>query len=200
MSIFDISTDIVNMFFMSAREKDIIEAAVRMFTRYGVKRTTMNDIAREAGIARQTLYNAYPNKDEILRATIRFYTDEGIAAVRAEWEACSGLADKLDILFAHMAVRPFELISASPDADDIISGFNAAGRDEIAAAGERYRLMIEELLAPSEASIRDAGLGLEELSDFVQRAAYGFKRHANDVEHLKTLLRSLNVMVGKMAS
>ena len=46
-----------------------------MFSRYGVKRTSMVDLAQEAGVSRQTLYNVFRNKDDVLRALIRAYTE-----------------------------------------------------------------------------------------------------------------------------
>lgn len=184
---------------MSEKEESIIEAAVRVISRYGVRRTTMNDIASEAAISRQTLYNSFSNKDEVLRGTIRHMAGTAVAAVTAEWQGATTLGEKLDILFRHTVVMPFELIHAMPDADDIISGFNAAGKEEIAKAHERYRLLIEEVLVPHEATIRSAGLNPNQLSDFVCNAAMGFKHDARDKEHLLELLRSLSILVVKAA-
>lgn len=45
-----------------------IASAMRMFTCYGVKRTSMGDPAQEAGVSRQPLYNAYKKTDDVLRA------------------------------------------------------------------------------------------------------------------------------------
>ena len=154
LSKFDIATRIVNMLFMGTREDRIIEAAIRVFSRYGVKRTTMNDIAGEAGIVRQTLYNAYANKEELLRATIRWFADQTLAAIEADGARAATLGETLDIVFEHVAVRPFDLLDATPHAEDIIGGFNEAARDELATAGERTRMAIEDLLAPYETRIR----------------------------------------------
>jgi AcrR family transcriptional regulator len=46
----------------------INEAALRVFEKWGMKKTTMEDIAREAGKGKSTLYYYYKSKDEI------FYT------------------------------------------------------------------------------------------------------------------------------
>ena len=61
---------------MRGRDEHIIDAAKRLFLRYGVKRTGMNDIAEEAGISRQTLYKSFANKDAVLQATIRLLADQ----------------------------------------------------------------------------------------------------------------------------
>ena len=187
------------MYSVNEKEGSIVEAAVRVISRYGVRRTTMNDIASEAAISRQTLYNFFSNKDEVLRGTIRHMAGTAVAAVTAEWRDAATLGEKLDILFRHVVVMPFELIHAMPDADDIVSGFNAAGKEEIAKAHEQYRLLIEEALSPHEAAIRNAGLNPRQLSDFACNAAMGFKHDARDKEHLLQLLDSLNVLVLNVA-
>lgn len=185
----------VNMSSMDEREEKIIEAAISVFSRYGVKRTTMNDIASEAGIARQTLYNAFSNKDEVLRATIRWHSDHSLAAIEAECADVPALGDKLDIVFRRLAIEPFVQLRASPHASDIISGFNAAAQDEISIANERYRAAIERVLAPQEPQIQSAGLSLYQLSDLVQNSVAAFKHGAKNKKHLLDLLASLKIQV-----
>jgi len=52
-------------------EKQIVAAATRAFRRYGIGRATVVDIAREAGVSRQTLYNNAPGgKDAIIAMVI----------------------------------------------------------------------------------------------------------------------------------
>ena len=187
------------MSIMDERDEKIVDAAMRVFSRYGVKRTTMHDIASEAGIARQTLYNAYSNKDEVLRATIRLFTDRALAGIAAEGAEAAALGDKLDVVFTHMVVRPFELLRASPEADDIVSGFNTAGRDEMAACDERFRVAIEKILTPTERQIAAAGLTPRQLSDFVRTTAKAFKYEARNKKHLVQLLDALKVSVLKVA-
>lgn len=48
----------------------ILDAAVRCAGKMGVRRITMGDIAREAGLARVTLYSHFSTKDEILRTAL----------------------------------------------------------------------------------------------------------------------------------
>ncbi len=43
----------------------ILEAAKKVFQKWGVNKTTMEDIAREAGKGKSTLYYYYKSKDEI---------------------------------------------------------------------------------------------------------------------------------------
>ena len=50
----------------SERHDAIAEAASRCFARWGVGRTRMEDIAKEAGIARPALYRYYGSKEAVL--------------------------------------------------------------------------------------------------------------------------------------
>lgn len=180
---------------MDDREKNILEAAVVVFVRYGVKRTTMNDIAGEAGIARQTLYNVYANKDEVLRGVIRLMMDQALAAVEAECATAETLGGKIDSAFRHMVVEPYERLHASPHAEDIITGFNDAARDELETASVRYRALLETMLAPHAKPLRAAGLTPREVADVVGTASKAFKYEAPDRKTLARLLASLKALV-----
>jgi AcrR family transcriptional regulator len=46
----------------------ILEAAERCVARHGIRKTTMDDIAREAGISRPSLYRYFSDREELLLA------------------------------------------------------------------------------------------------------------------------------------
>jgi len=51
--------------------EDILRAAEAVFRRWGLTKTTMEDIARQAGKAKSTLYYYFKSKDEVLDAMAR---------------------------------------------------------------------------------------------------------------------------------
>jgi AcrR family transcriptional regulator len=55
---------------------DILEAAVRAFARSGLRGTTMQDIAREAGYTAASLYTYFKSKQEIIDGMSNHLTDE----------------------------------------------------------------------------------------------------------------------------
>jgi AcrR family transcriptional regulator len=57
---------------------DILEAAIAAFARTGLRNTTMQDIAREAGYTAASLYTYFKSKQEIVDATVTQLTDEYI--------------------------------------------------------------------------------------------------------------------------
>ena len=173
------------------REDNILDAAVRVFMRYGVRRTTMNDIASEAGIVRQTLYNVFKNKDEVLCATIRQYADNGLAASAEEIEQTADLGEQLDILFTHYVVKGYDMMQQSPDADDVINGFNEMGREELARANERFQKAFADVLDPYEQPIMDSGYSVQELATFLASGAKGLKHQAQSRDQLMDMLATL---------
>ena len=52
---------------LSSIQVQILDAAIRCVKRLGIERVTLNDIAKEAGVARSTVYSHYLNKDEVVR-------------------------------------------------------------------------------------------------------------------------------------
>lgn len=185
------------MYKMNERDIAIAEAAIEVFSRYGVQRTTMNDIAKAAGISRQTLYNAFANKDDILRATINLFADITIEAIRAGLETCSTLPEQLNLLFEHMVLKPYRLIHESPHAEDVIKGMNETSFAEIAACQERFRQEIEQVLMPFETQLTQDGISVKDFSDMARTAAMAAKYSAQDLAHLNRLLDGLKHMIVK---
>ncbi|EPX81441.1 TetR/AcrR family transcriptional regulator [Salipiger mucosus] len=61
----------------------ILDAAFRSFAAYGFRRTSMEDIARGAGMSRPALYLHFANKEAILRALVSAHHDRAVAGVSA---------------------------------------------------------------------------------------------------------------------
>lgn len=185
---------------MDSRENKIAEAAVRIILRYGMARTTMSDVAQEAGVSRQTLYAIFSSKQDLLRATIRSLVNRTVSDIEADFANTVNLDERLDAVIGHIAVRSFELLRASPDADDIVSGFNTACKEELEDGTARYRILIEEMLAPFSAKIGSAGVSVPELADFIQKSTLTIKHEAKDMVHVHALAKTLKVMVLNLAA
>ena len=60
------------------KREAILKSAKRRLSQYGVRKTTMQDIAEDTGIAVGTLYLYFKNKNEILVATAESYSQQHI--------------------------------------------------------------------------------------------------------------------------
>jgi AcrR family transcriptional regulator len=52
------------------REERLLDAAVALLVRYGYRKTTIDDVAREAGVGKGTIYLHWKDKNELFRAAI----------------------------------------------------------------------------------------------------------------------------------
>jgi len=56
------------------RNKDrILQVTLELFQVHGIKKTTTNDIARKAGVSPATVYNHFSSKEDLVRATVKYF-------------------------------------------------------------------------------------------------------------------------------
>jgi AcrR family transcriptional regulator len=55
----------------ASKRQHMLVGATAIFSRYGYARTTMGDIAAEAGISQPALYLLFPDKEALFTAVIR---------------------------------------------------------------------------------------------------------------------------------
>lgn len=60
----------------------LLDAALKLFSENGFEKTTMDQIAREAGASTKTIYARFSNKEDILRAVVRRIVERTIDAHR----------------------------------------------------------------------------------------------------------------------
>lgn len=185
---------------MDKKNTHIAEAAIRVISRYGLRKTTMGDLAKEAGVSRQTLYNTYSSKEEVIRDAIRFATDSGISALRSAWAKDETLGARLDSFFEIGPLYWFDLIQASPDAADLLDGLNAAGSNELADGSRCWTSAITGILRPYETALQKAGLDAADLADFIyssgSSAKYTAQTRAQLVKRLAALKASVLALIG----
>ena len=54
-----------------AKQRDILEAAARLFLEHGLQATSMDAVARAAGVSKQTVYSHFDGKEALYSACIR---------------------------------------------------------------------------------------------------------------------------------
>src|SRR4051794_17834299 len=65
----------------STRRERVLAVALEMFGRYGLRKASMDEIARSADISRQGLYLHFASKDALFRAAVRRELDTALGEV-----------------------------------------------------------------------------------------------------------------------
>tara|TARA_Y100001956_G_scaffold74694_1_gene81992 strand:- start:125 stop:769 length:645 start_codon:yes stop_codon:yes gene_type:complete len=186
----------VNMPIMSDSKIEILEAAMRVFTRFGLKKTTMKDIAEEAGVARQTVYNAFSSKDVLLCDLIRHAGVQIEEQTRAQWADTPALADKLDIFFEIALVQPFRIMTASPEVETLEESLSAAGHRAMSEVDAIKEALLLDLFADQSAALAQHDLTVEQMAEWVRVTCVGYKSQAKSEVQLRQLLSVVRHMVG----
>ncbi|MGV8929255.1 MAG: TetR/AcrR family transcriptional regulator [Brevundimonas sp.] len=179
-----------------AKTEAILEAASVLFAEKGVL-ASMEQIARAAGVSRQTLYNRFPNKLEIGRALAARRSDAISAPLRAGGDPATvltamavGLLDKLCQVDAGASLRGVALMSPEmPElADAIYEAGPAEGLRRLAAwLAEQDRQGLLSVPDPAAAAEMFAGmvLGHGHLRAIlgVAQPSFDLKRRAAEAAH-----------------
>lgn len=88
------------------RADRILDAAVRLLLRYGHDRTTISDVAREAGVAKGSVYAHWRGRDRLFLALLRREQANLLAQMRERLRAAGRPAD-LELLLAE-SVRAYQ--------------------------------------------------------------------------------------------
>jgi TetR/AcrR family acrAB operon transcriptional repressor len=157
------------------REQRILDAAARLFTHYGFDKTTVSDIAAEAGISKGAVYLHFKSKDDLFEALIyregERLLDDIVARVEADSEA-GGLFS----LYQHtiLAVIRNPLMHALMTRDSRILGdfTRRWSKTHVAQEGSMFRLeMVKQFQA---ANVIRADLDAEIITYVLALIRYGF--------------------------
>ena len=179
---------------MTSTKNKIIDAAIATFIRYGARKTAMTDIADAAGVSRQTLYDQFGSKDDLVEAAISRNTDLVLARISERLEESGNLADSLDVYLTETVVRTFERLKTSEDVEDLISGHSDAGRAAISKSHKRHTKVVIDLLTPYCDQIESTGQSTNQIAAFLVRNAMSLK-HCENKRDLNAMLDSLKTSI-----
>ena len=78
---------------------EIISAAQKLFQKYGIDKTTMDDIAGEVGKGKSTLYYYYTSKEEVFYAVVNKEKDEVIQSIKKTISHLKSPSEQLKTFF-----------------------------------------------------------------------------------------------------
>lgn len=103
------------------RSNRIVDAARHLILRNGLKGTTMESIAREARIAKPTLYAYFPDKESVFGAIVEALTAELRTAFHAALSGPGNAAERIGNALATKYQLIADLLEGSPHAAELYS-------------------------------------------------------------------------------
>jgi AcrR family transcriptional regulator len=94
----------------SPTERRILEAALRLFGRRGVKRLGMQEISEAAGVSRGTLYRYFASKDQVVEAAATYDEQKFALGLAQALEGKTAAAERIQTFIAYA----FDSIRAHP--------------------------------------------------------------------------------------
>ena len=88
----------------------IMDAAERLIGVLGYSKTTMDDVARAAGVGKRTIYVHFPNKEEVVLCTIDRIVDRLVARLREHAARPGPVADRLRAMLVERVLFRFDSI------------------------------------------------------------------------------------------
>jgi AcrR family transcriptional regulator len=105
----------------------ILDAAERLLARYGYKKMTMDDLAREAGIGKGTTYLHFPSKEEVVLRTIDRIVERLLDEIRAIAQSDTSPAEKVRHMLLTRVLFRFDSVKGySQGLDDLLRALRPA--------------------------------------------------------------------------
>ncbi len=178
---------------MDDSRQRIVVAAYACVARRGVAKTTIEDVAREAGMSRATVYRAFPGgRDEVISATIGWATLDFFGRLYEHIQGSAGLEEMMErgIMFAHRAIVEHEVLQRvmQTEPDKLLPA--------LTVESNRIREGIAAVLAPYLAERGPApGVDLGDAADLLARMVLSYisapgRWDLEDPDQVSRLVRS----------
>jgi len=172
----------------TARQAEILEVAIGVFLRYGFKKTSMDDLARAAGLSRQGLYLHFPTKEALFKAMVVYC----IETMRAEARATLARED-LDL--EARVLGAFEAMSSkgvgSESLDELIATTFQLVGSVVCSFEETFLADLTRVLRAAGIAGRwkDAGISVKDLAEHLFAASIGIKHQAKTLDEYRERMR-----------
>ena len=120
-----------------AKKTAVFEAAYDVFSKYGYRRTSMNDVAQAAGMSRPALYLLFDNKENLFRELAAQLQEQAIEAAQDELSRNGSLPDRFIAAILAFERIYYEPVSQSPHGEELMDINLSIAADIMVRGSER---------------------------------------------------------------
>lgn len=92
-----------NDFRSEKKQIEILDAALNLFLKYSARKTSMDDIAKEACASKVTIYKYFSDKDTLCQRVFEFVTDQYMQSLTSSGNTDASLTDSMIQVTSHAA-------------------------------------------------------------------------------------------------
>jgi len=177
---------------LATRER-ILEAAYACVARWGMSKTSIEDVTKEAGCSRSTVYRYFPGgRDELLSAVVGWEHGRFFARLYEAVQDADSLEEVMErgLAFAHRAIAEHEVLQRVLETEPELLLPALTVKDDATVA------MVAAFLTPYLARHRLApGVAVDEAADFLARMVLSYmtapgRWDLDDPEQVARLVRA----------
>lgn len=177
------------------KAETILQSAWQAFSAYGFRKTSMDDIARGAGMSRPAVYLHFRNKEAIFTALVEAYYAQAVEDVHAALEREGALVDRFGQAFAEHGGQTMEAMMSSAHGMELFEASLSVAPEAIqegeAALAGVYAKWLEMRVLPE-------GIGeAAEIAGVICAALKGIKHTSEDYETYRTKVAQLAVLMAR---
>jgi len=151
------------------RKSQITRAALAVFTAYGLRRTSMEDVAAEAGLSRPAIYQYFRNKDDLIAACFDLVTEDGFALAEAAQEGITPPTARVSAFLTTYLCYYHRLVVSGPHSDEVLEVETRFGPSKVKDVREKLVKRLNTLAGLEEDDetgiiLAHAGQGLKMLA------------------------------------
>ncbi len=178
------------------KQQAILASALEAFAIYGFRKTSMDDIAKGAGMSRPAVYLHYKNKEAIVRSLTQAHYAEKIDNVARALSADGSVSERL----AHAVeaqMKGLAAILTSPHGREMLDTSKSTAADILAEGEDKMTALYADWLRRED----DAGRvflpnGPDETAKTITATLMGVKMTASGAEEFEQRISQLAELLG----
>jgi AcrR family transcriptional regulator len=186
---------------LDPKQQAILASAFEAFRLYGFKRTSMEDIAKGAGMSRAAVYLHYRNKEDIFQSLAQGYYDMAAQAVAEILAQDMPLEQLLHQAFQAQAGPIYEAMVSSPHGQEMLDTKHIHTMEVVSEGDARltglYADWLRDGAAAGRITLEGLGDAPEDVAKTIYDALHGVKTNLQDPESFRASIHRLALLFGR---
>lgn len=158
------------------KRRAVLAAALGVFGRYGFQKTSMEAVAKAAGISRPGLYLLFPNKEQLYRATMQGVMERAQQAMEACFAEGTLSVEERLVAGLDALMGPYIETQVSRDLAELLENSEPQLGSMFGDYQERGRATVSAQVASlAPPGLLTDGVGADEVTDVLYSAALTWK-------------------------